>query len=223
MGCCSFLPAGSGALKIVGIAFPFPPSQHVNTCHLFTKHLPLLQHPPKHRLWDGSTSFHQGWGWLPFSNVPLHCKRADDILLGFQRTGTYWKLQDSRCSALVANSSRCYIGEMMYQSLGISPCCDIMVGHNSSSCASTCNLSCASHPLRCDLGQLRPWGEDVSHWQEQQTDQQRVGDFGWEVEVQRSLRLPRVDVPPREQYVEPAGCAAAGDPKDSQNCARVMS
>lgn len=174
MGCCSFLPAGSGALKIVGIASPFPPSQHVNTCRLLTKHLPLLQHPPKHQLWDGSTSFHQGWGWLPFSNVPLPCKRADDILLGFQRTGTYWKLQDSRCSALVVNSSRCYIGEMMYQSLGISPCCDIMMGHNSSGCASTCNLSCTSHPLRWDSGQLRPWGEDIS---------QHVGDFGWELEV----------------------------------------
>jgi len=70
----NFLPAGSGALKIVRIAFPFPPSQRVNTRGLFTEHLPLRQHPPKYQLWDGSTSFNQGWGWLPFSNVPLHCE-----------------------------------------------------------------------------------------------------------------------------------------------------
>lgn len=144
------------ALQIVGISPLFPLSQHVTTCCLFTKHLPVLECPPKDQLWDRSTSFYQGW--LLFSNIPPHCKRADDILLGFQRTGSCWKLQDSRCSALAVNSSHCYIGEVMYQSPGISPCSEIMMAHNSSSSA----FQAARPTAPWDLGQLRPWDEDIS-------------------------------------------------------------
>lgn len=38
---------------------------------------------------DGSASAHQRWGWPCSSHIPLHRERADDILLGFQRTGKY--------------------------------------------------------------------------------------------------------------------------------------
>lgn len=110
-----------GGTGWVGETTSLHSEQHGSTCCFLTKHLPLLLRPPEHRLWDGSTSFHQGWGWHAFSNVPLHCKRADDISWACG-VGMYQKLQDSRCSSLVVNSVCCYIGEMMYQAAGTATC-----------------------------------------------------------------------------------------------------
>ncbi|EOB01761.1 hypothetical protein Anapl_16242 [Anas platyrhynchos] len=102
--------AGAALWKLLGL---LPPATKP-TC----QHMPLLDKAPtgavtssQYQLWGASTGSHQGSGWLSFSDVPLHCEGADDILLGSRGIGTYRELQDSRCSALVENSARCYIGK----------------------------------------------------------------------------------------------------------------